>query len=92
MQSRDRLDQIDFRLDRLVGAVLTLAEAVNLIKDDLSHLKGIVQQQVLMTQEQTAWLGELKAVCQQQAETARRQAETVERLIAHLSPAQDLKP
>ena len=92
MQDKDRLDQIDFRLDRLVGAVLTLAESVSFIKDDLSHLKGIVQQQAQMTQEHTAWLGELKAVCQQQAETARRQAETVERLIAHLLPAQDLKP
>jgi hypothetical protein len=30
MQNRDRFDQIDFRLDRLVGAVLTLAEAVNI--------------------------------------------------------------
>ena len=89
MHSKDRFDQIDFRLDRLVGAVLTLAETVSFVKDDLSHLKGIVQQQVLMTQEQTAWLEELKAVCQQQAETARRQAETVDRLIAHLLSAQD---
>ncbi|MFS8899755.1 hypothetical protein NW817_11385 [Synechococcus sp. H65.1] len=84
MQSKDRFDQIDFRLDR------PLAESVIFIKDDLSYLmKGIVQQQVLMTQEQTAWLGELKAVCQHQAETARRQAETVDRLIAHLLSAQD---
>ncbi|MFS8885260.1 hypothetical protein [Synechococcus sp. H70.2] len=89
MQSKDRFDQIDFRLDRLVGAVLTLAESVSSIKDDLSYLKGIVQQQVLMTQEQTACLGELKVLCQQQAETARRQAETVDRLIAHLLSAQD---
>ena len=38
MQTRDRFDQIDFRLDRLVGAVLTLVEAVSSIKDDLSQL------------------------------------------------------
>jgi hypothetical protein len=47
MQSKDRFDQIDFRLDRLVGAVLTLAETVSFVKDDLTHLKAVVQQQVL---------------------------------------------
>ncbi len=91
MQSKDRFDQVDFRLDRLVGAVLTLAETVSFVNEELSHLKGILQQQVLITQEQTAWLRELKAVCQQQAETAHCQAETVDRLIAHLLLAQDPK-
>lgn len=91
MQSKDRFDQIDFRLDRLVGAVLTLAESVSFVKDDLTHLKAVVQQQVLISQEQSTWLGELKAICQQQADTARRQSETIERIIAHLLPAQDPK-
>jgi methyl-accepting chemotaxis protein len=71
--------------------VLTLVEAVSSIKDDLSQLKDIVQQQARMTQEHSAWLEGVKAVCQQQAETARCQAETVERLIAHFLLAQQPK-
>ncbi|MEN9222144.1 MAG: hypothetical protein Q6M04_06875 [Thermostichus sp. BF3_bins_97] len=91
MQSNDRFDQIDFRLDRLVGAVLTLTDTVSFVKDDLTHLKGIVQQQLLVAQEHNTWLGELKAVCQQQADTARRQSDTIERIITHLLPPQDPK-
>ena len=44
-----------------------------------------------MTQEHSAWLEEFKAVFQQQAETAQRQAATVERLIAHFLLAQQPK-
>jgi hypothetical protein len=91
MQSNDRFDQIDFRLDRLVGAVLTLTDTVSFVKDDLTQLKGIVQQQLLVAQEHNTWLGELKAVCQQQADTARRQSDTIERIITHLLPPQDPK-
>lgn len=88
MQSNDRFDQIDFRLDRLVGAVLTLTETVSFVKDDLTNLKGIVQQQLMVTQEYRNWLGELKQVCQQQAETARQQSQTVDRVITYLLSAQ----
>ncbi|MCJ2542127.1 hypothetical protein [Thermostichus vulcanus] len=92
MQSNDRFDQIDFRLDRLVGAVLTLTETVSFVKDDLTNLKGIVQQQLMVTQEHSNWLGELKQICQQQAETARRQSDTVERIITYLLPSETPKP
>lgn len=88
MKSNDRFDQIDFRLDRLVGAVLTLTETVSFVKDDLTNLKGIVQQQLMVTQEYSNWLGELKQVCQQQAETARQQSQTVDRVITYLLSAQ----
>ncbi|MCF2972054.1 hypothetical protein L1047_12695 [Synechococcus sp. Nb3U1] len=76
IQSNDRFDQIDFRLDRLVGAVLTLTETISLVKDDLTNLKETVQQQLMVAQEHSNWLSELKQVCYQQAETARQQAET----------------
>lgn len=92
MQSKDRFDQIDFRLDRLVGAVLTLADSVSFVRDDLTQLKDIFQKQVVVAQEHHTWLEEIKTVCQQQAETARQQSDTIERIITYLLPSESPKP
>ncbi|MEN9203616.1 MAG: hypothetical protein Q6J46_03785 [Thermostichus sp. DG02_2_bins_29] len=84
MQNKERFDQIDFRLDRLVSAVLTLTDSMNLIRDDLAKLKDIVQRQVLAAQEHHAWIEQFKLICQQQADTARQQSNTIEYLITYL--------
>ncbi|MGQ9838870.1 MAG: hypothetical protein ACUVRV_13130 [Cyanobacteriota bacterium] len=83
MQNENRFDQIDFRLDRLVGAVLTLTETVSFLKDELMDLRGAFEQQLVLAQEHRSWLNEMKQICQQQSETAHRQAETLDRIITH---------
>lgn len=92
MQNDNRFDQIDFRLDRLVGAVLTLTETVSFIKDEVMDLRAAFERQLAVAKEHMSWLSEMKQICHQQEETAHRQAETIDRIINHLLSSQSPKP